>query len=388
MALRVCQLCAVDFTLNHFLLPLVDGMKTEGWDVTCVCSDGDFVPELRNKGYKIITVPIQRSLNVFSHVVSAFLLYKVFKRNKFDVLHAHTPIAALIGRIAAKAARVPLVIYTAHGFYFHDEMPRWKRRVYVAIEKLGARFGDFVFTQSAEDAEAAVKERICKSDEVMTIGNGVNVDRFAPRQMDKVKSVRNTLGITDSGTVVGIVGRLVNEKGYPEFLEAAVQVSQRFPDTYFLLVGSRLKSDHNQSIDDLLISSKNKLGDRLIMTGFREDVPELMGAMDVFCLPSHREGMPRTIIEAMLMGKPIVATDIRGSREEVLPEKTGLLVPTRSPEKLAEAICRLLSDPEMMKRMGAHGRERALQLYDERKVVSKQLSKIKDLLNLKRPKNS
>ncbi|MFM8314682.1 MAG: glycosyltransferase, partial [Deltaproteobacteria bacterium] len=118
MALRVCQLCAVDFTLNHFLLPLVDGMKTEGWDVTCVCSDGNFVPELRNKGYKIITVPIQRSLNVFSHIVSLFLLYKVFKRNKFDVLHAHTPIAALIGRIAAKAARVPLVIYTAHGFYF------------------------------------------------------------------------------------------------------------------------------------------------------------------------------------------------------------------------------------------------------------------------------
>ncbi|MFM8313593.1 MAG: glycosyltransferase, partial [Deltaproteobacteria bacterium] len=273
------------------------------------------------------------------------------------------------------------------GFYFHDEMPRWKRRVYVTIEKLGARFGDFVFTQSAEDAEAAVKERICKTDEVMTIGNGVNVDRFAPRQRDQVNSVRKTLGITESGRVVGIVGRLVNEKGYPEFLEAAVQVSQRFSDTYFLLVGSRLISDHNQSIDNLLISSKNKLGDRLITTGFREDVPELMGAMDIFCLPSHREGMPRTIIEAMLMGKPIVATDIRGSREEVLPEETGLLIPTRSAEKLAEAICRLLSDPEMMKKMGTQGRERALQLYDERKVVSKQLSKIKDLLNLKRPKH-
>jgi glycosyltransferase involved in cell wall biosynthesis len=98
--------------------------------------------------------------------------------------------------------------------------------------------------------------------------------------------------------------------------------------------------------------------------------------MDLFCLPSWREGMPRTIIEAMMMGRPVLATDIRGSREEVVPEETGLLVPTRAPEALAAAMERFVADPAWACRLGQAGRERALQLYDEKKVVALQLERI------------
>ncbi len=375
--LKVCQLCAVDFTLKHFLLPLIDGMRREGWQVVSVCSQGGHIEELRRRGYPVIVTPISRSLNLFAHLISVWRLYRIFRNERFDILHAHTPIAALIGRIAGRLAGIPLIIYTAHGFYFHDEMPAWKQRAFVALERVGGWFNDLLFTQSAEDAEAAVREKIAVARDVMAIGNGVDPARFRPRSLDEIEEVRASLDIPKSALVVGMVGRMVREKGCPEFLAAARELAGQFPDACFLLVGGRLASDHNDPVEDDLAEARAVLGNRLITTGFRSDIPDLMAAMDVFCLPSHREGMPRTIIEAMMMGKPVVATDIRGAREEVVHGRTGLLVPTRAPRQLAEAIGSLLANPEMREGMGRQGRLRALDLYDESKVVALQINTIR-----------
>jgi len=378
--IRVCQLCAVDFTLKQFITPIIDRMTQEGWDVTAVCSDGASIPGLRGRGYKIITTPISRSLNVFSHIRSIWNLFWIFRKEKFDVLHAHTPIAALLGRIAARCAGVPLIIYTAHGFYFHDEMPRFKRRLFLFLEFLGAKFGDLIFTVSNEDAATAVSEGIESAENVLFVGNGVNLSRFLPVSIDLKNKVRNSLGIPPKSQLVGSVGRMVSEKGYPELLRAAERVTAEFPDTYFILVGGRLDSDHNESIDSDIKRAKNILGDRLVMPGFRSDISDLIGAMDVFCLPSHREGMPTTIIEAMLMEKPVVATNIRGSRELVKPGETGYLIPMRSVELLAKAICSLLKDPQGARNMGAKGREFAIQFCDESKIVELQINRIKSEL--------
>jgi hypothetical protein len=135
--MKVCQLCAVDFTLKHFLLPLIDGMRAQGWQVTAVCSDGPLIGAMRAAGYKIETLPIARSMNPLLALRSLVALTRLFRRERFDVLHAHTPVAALIGRLAARLAGVPLVVYTAHGFYFHDEMPGWKRALFVRAGALG-----------------------------------------------------------------------------------------------------------------------------------------------------------------------------------------------------------------------------------------------------------
>ena len=378
--IRVCQLCAVDFTLKQFITPIIDRMTQEGWDVTAVCSDGASIPGLRGRGYKIITTPISRSLNVFSHLRSIWNLFWIFRKEKFDVLHAHTPIAALLGRIAARCAGVPLIIYTAHGFYFHDEMPRFKRHLFLFLEFLGAKFGDLIFTVSKEDAATAVSEGIERAENVLFVGNGVNLNQFLPVSIDLKNKVRNYLGIPPKSQLVGSVGRMVSEKGYPELLRAAERVTAEFPDTYFILVGGRLDSDHNESINSDIKRAKNILGDRLVMPGFKSDISDLIGAMDVFCLPSHREGMPTTIIEAMLMEKPVVATNIRGSRELVKPGETGYLIPTRNVELLAKAICSLLKDPEGARNMGAKGREFAIQFCDESKIVELQINKIKSEL--------
>jgi glycosyltransferase involved in cell wall biosynthesis len=153
-------------------------------------------------------------------------------------------------------------------------------------------------------------------------------------------------------------------------------LAQRFPNVWFLLIGERLPSDHASGVEEEFSEAKAQLGERLVAPGLRSDIPEMLAAMDLFCLPSWREGMPRTIIEAMMMGKPVVATDIRGAREEVVAEITGVLVPTRAPGQLAVAIERFVRDPAWGTQLGQAGRERALMLYDEKEVIALQLERI------------
>lgn len=380
--MKVCQLCAVDFTLKNFLLPLIDAMREEGWDVIAVCSDGPYVDGLRSEGYQIETLPISRSVNPFAHLKSLWGLIRFFRRERLDVLHVHTPVAALLGRIAARLAGIPLVIYTAHGFYFHDEMPAFKRRFFVWLERVGGKLTDFLFSQSAEDAEAAQRLGIAAQGRVMAIGNGVSVARFDPMQQHPA-IIRDELGIPSDAIIVGIIGRLVREKGYGEFFQAAELLAAQYPKTYFLVVGERLQSDHAIGIGLSLAHAQQLLGPRLVLTGMREDVPALLATMDIFCLPSYREGMPRTIIEAMMMGKPVVATDIRGSREEVVDGVTGFLAPTHDAIELSQAIARLLEDAPLCACMGRAGRERALALYDEKRIVALQVEKIRELQNEK-----
>lgn len=379
MGLRVCQLCAVDFTLEHFLLPLIDGMRDAGWEVTAVCSDGPAIPRLRERGYDIETIHIERSFNLLRHIGSIHALVKLFKVRHFDVVHVHTPVAALIGRIAARIAGVQTVVYTAHGFYFHDEMSAWKRRIFVWLEKLGGTCTHLLFTQSEEDARTAEIERLAPPGRILAIGNGVNPALFDPDKVSDGRAMRQQLGIPDGAFVVGIIARMVREKGVGEFLQAAIAVAAKNQSVCFLMVGERLNSDHAGNVAVELVQATSVLASRLIVTGARSDIPELLAAMDVFCLPSWREGMPRTIIEAMMMSRPVVATNIRGSREEVVPGETGYLVPTRDPQALAEAFLRCAADIGAMREMGMRGRQRALQLYDERRVVALQIKQIKDL---------
>ena len=377
---KVCQLCAIDFTAKHFLLPLIDGMKQEGWSVTITCSNGKFVAGMREDGYHVKTISIARSMNPFLVVRSLVDLVRFFRRERFDIVHVHTPIAALIGRLAAKMARVPFVIYTAHGFYFHNEMPAWKKRTYVLLERFGGLFTDLLFSQSYEDARDAITLQIMSAKDVVAIGNGVNQSQFVGRTLETQTSARRALGIPESVPVIGIVARLVQEKGYKEFFEAAILISRSLPNVYFLVVGERLVSDHSGSIELALAQARKVLGARLIEAGLRKDVSVMLSAMTIFCLPSYREGMPRTIIEAMMMELPVVATNIRGVREEVVDGKTGILVPTRDSTALAKALSELLSDPARACQMGVDGRCRAVRLYDESAVVSLQIDEIRKRL--------
>jgi glycosyltransferase involved in cell wall biosynthesis len=380
--MKVCQVCAVDFTVEKFLLQLIDGMESIGWEVTTICTDGPAVSFLSKKGYRFRTVSIARSMNIFKAIGAIYNLYKIFKQEKFDIIHVHTPVAALLGRIAASFVRKSFVIYTAHGFYFHEEMPFLKRKFYLILEIIAGRFTDLLFCQSAEDTLTAVKNKIIIENRVFTIGNGVDELKFNPlKYVDTVNENRKYLGIPTNAFVVGIIARMVREKGYSELLDASVQLAKKFPNFYLLVVGAKLESDHDVSIENDIINSKSILGEKLILLGYRNDTPMILSLLDVFCLPSYREGLPRTIIEAMMMGKPVVASNIRGCRELVIHEQTGLLVSVKNSLELTDAIKKIMLNKELRLKMGTKAMETANIFYKEKDIVKLQINLIKKFIS-------
>ncbi|NQU42914.1 glycosyltransferase family 4 protein [bacterium] len=386
MPLKVLQLCAVDFTLARFIAPLCFRLQDQGFEVTAACTESVFLEPLRRRGLRCVDLPIERSLSIGAHLRSYRRLSQWLSEEHFDVIHVHTPIASLIGRVAGARRGVPIRLYTAHGFYFHDEMPFLKRTFHVGLEWFGSFFHDFLFTQSEEDRQAAIRYHLGKPGEVRTIGNGVDLSRFDPDRFtadDRVRT-RAALGIGPDARVLGIIGRLVREKGYFELFQASVDLARRFPDFLLLVIGDALPSDHDDSTAELQ-SRVDGLGlrDRIVFAGQREDVPELLHAMDVYTLPSWREGMPRSVIEAMAMSLPCVVTNIRGCREEVVDHQTGFIVPVRDPKALSEKCADLLADPEKARKLGAAGRARARQLYSEQEVFERQIEVYRQLIEEK-----
>ena len=361
----------MDFTLYHFLRPLMHAMAAEGHEVVGVCAEGDLVDAVRAEGFRVETIPLVRSVDPIRNMRSGIALRKFFARENFDLVHVHTPAAAFVGRMAAARAGVPRIVYTAHGFYFHENMPFPKRQAHIAAEWLAGRATHTLFTQSEEDAETARRLNLCRTGDVAAIGNGSDPDMFKPAEDPAARTrLRAAIGTPDDRVVILMAGRLVAEKGYGELIAAMCHV-----DAELWAVGARLSSDHASGIGDAIkdITDDPALSERIRFLGYRQDMADLMRAADIFTLPSHREGMPRSIIEAMLTGLPVVATDIRGSREEVVASETGLLVPVKNANALADALQSLARDPARRAAMGQAGLARARRLYDEKLVIARQL---------------
>lgn len=368
--MKIAQLCAVDFTLYHFILPLMRAMREAGHEVVGIASDGPFMAKIRAEGFRVEPIFIERSFNLLRHSGSARRLKSLFKQERFDIVHVHTPVAALIGRWAAWRAGVPKIVYTAHGFYFHERMAWPKRAAFTALEWLGGRLTDVLFTQAEEDAVTARRLRLAKGP-IAAIGNGVDPARFHPAaDAGERRALRASLGAGDGDAVILMVGRLVAEKGYVELIEAMRGVAAKL-----WVVGERLDSDHAGPVEHAVEMAGRDpvLKQRVRFLGYRGDVPALMRAADIFTLPSHREGMPRSVIEAMMTGLPVVGTNIRGTREEIVEGETGTLVPVNDATALSAAFSRLADDPALRAAWGAKGRERALALYREDFVIARQL---------------
>jgi len=371
--MKILQVCAVDFTLYHFLAPLIRALGQRGHEVVAACADGPLAGRLRSEGFRIEAIPFsRRMLALPSHWRALRELQALIERERFDLVHVHTPVAALLGRIAAWRARCPRIVYTAHGFYFHEHMPAWRRWFWIALEWLAGRVTDTLLTQAEEDAQTARRLQLARGT-IAAIGNGVDPARFfAAAAGDSARhELRRRLQTPPDACVIVAVGRLVAEKGYLELFRAMAGV-----DGVLWVIGERLDSDHARDIGRALrdLRADPALAKRVRLLGRREDVAELLRAADIFTLPSHREGMPRSILEAMMTALPVVATDIRGSREEVLDGDTGILVPVKDFQALARALNRLVEDPSLRRAMGQAGHQRARALYDEVLVIRRQIA--------------
>jgi glycosyltransferase involved in cell wall biosynthesis len=361
--MKVIEVTNVDFALRQFILPLMRGARARGHEVIGVSADGPLLDVVRGEGFRVVPVPIVRSLSPFAAWRGLWALVALFRAERPDMVHAHMPISGFLGRIAARIAGVPRVAYTCHGFIFNQSGPWWRRGLGFVIEWIGGRFTDVYLTVSTKEAADARRLWIARG--AIPVGNGRNPSVFRPDPAARAR-IRAEIGTGPDRPVVMVASRLVRHKGYPELLAAMRDV-----DAELWVVGERLASDHGEDIEPYFANSG--LGDRLHRLGYREDIAALLAAADIFALPSHFEGLPMSIIEAMLTGLPVIATDINGPREQVIDGVTGYLVPLMDVPALAAALARLAGDPALRARLGAAGRRRALDLYDEGRVVARTL---------------
>ncbi|HET8995401.1 MAG TPA: glycosyltransferase family 4 protein, partial [Acetobacteraceae bacterium] len=334
-----------------------------------VCADGRLLDLVRAEGFRVITVPMQRRVAPLAHLHALRHLVAVMRAERPDLVHAHMPISGFLARIAARIAGVPRVAYTCHGFLFNYQTAWLHRAAGLLMECVAAPLTDVYLTVA--ESEAADARRLHFSRTAVAVGNGRDPARFRPDPEARAR-LRAAFGTPAERPVVIAVSRLVRLKGYPE-LAAAMQA---VPEAELWVVGERLDSDRGDDMATLLANAG--LGDRLRLLGYRDDVASLLAAADIFVLPSHFEGLPMSVIEAMLVGLPVIASELPGTREQVVPELTGLLVPPRQSAPLAAALERLVGDPALRARMGDAGRARGLERFDEAKVIARTL----DLLGL------
>jgi glycosyltransferase involved in cell wall biosynthesis/ribosomal protein S18 acetylase RimI-like enzyme len=377
---RVVHITTTDISLELLLGPQLEAFGRAGFEVVGASAPGPYVDALARRGVGHVALRhATRSVAPFEDGQALFELVGLLRRLRPAIVHTHNPKPGLYGRVAARIAGVPVVVNTLHGLYALPEDPGPKRAFVYALERLAATCSQAELVQNPEDVIVLRRLGVPET-KLAVLGNGIDLSRFDPASIgtDDKEVARLELGATvPSDVVVGVVGRLVREKGLPEVLEAAQRLRHHRPELRFAVIGPE-EPHKTGSLRREDRAAAVAAGVRFL--GSRDDVVRLYRGMDLYVLASHREGFPRSAMEAASMGLPIVATDIRGCRQVVDPGVTGLLVPARDPAALTEAIAGLAADPDRRLRMGAAGREKAIREFDQQRCIDLTLSIYRRLL--------
>jgi len=373
---RMAIVTTVPTTLYHLFSNQIDRIRSAGFEIFLVSSPGDewitAKAVERKYGIPVHQVPFQRTFSIFSDMRSLAALCLFFVKVKPDVIYYCTPKASLVAGLAAYIARVPYRIYAIFGQVYY-ESAGLTEKVLLLAEKISCAVSHKVILMSKSNLDYLLAKRLCNPRKVGILGHGTNqgvdaIVRFNPERIDpaQAQDLRRHLAIRDGATVFGYIGRLVRDKGIVELVNAWETVSQANETATLLLIGPR-KEPRDQLPEAIY---KRIATDPTITLVEQVANPELYySIMDVFVLPSHREGFPNVVLEAAAMELPVITTDAIGCVDSVVDNKTGFIVPRKNVEKLKEKMALLLGDAAMRKAMGKQARKRAIAEFSSEKVT-------------------
>jgi glycosyltransferase involved in cell wall biosynthesis len=352
-------------------------LREEGFRVTLVSSPGELLTRTAaEEGVEAIALPMQRQIAPFADLVSLARLWWLLHRLKPDMTEFSTPKAGLLGSLAAMLCRVPVRVYFLRGLKL-ETCAGLKHRILLATERIASACAHVVLCNSDSLRNRALDLGVASKAKLRVLGagssNGVDIRRFAPGS----NNLRHHLGLPQDAPVVGFVGRLTRDKGLPELVEAFDAILAAMPKTHLLLVGWFDASE--DALDDDL-RSRIRNHPQIHLTGFVPDTAPYYRAMDVMVLPTWREGFPNVVLEAAASGIPVITTLATGSRDAVVPEVTGLLIPPGYPEAISESVLQLLRDPRRCRRMGRAARAWVLDHYVNDRVLGATVRYYKSLL--------
>lgn len=341
-------------------------LREAGFRVTLVSSPGELLDRTAaREGVESIAIPIRREIAPIADIVSLARLWWLLLRLRPEMTEFSTPKAGLLGNFAAWLAGVPARIYVLRGFKV-ERTRGVKRCILLAAERVTSACAQVVLCNSHSIRAEALALGVAPEAKLNLLGdgssNGVDVERFSPGPSE----VRERLGLPREAPVVGFVGRLTRDKGLPELIEAFDAILKAKPEAHLLLVGWFDASEDSLSAG---LRARIQSHPRIQCTGLVADTAPYYRAMDVMVLPTWREGFPNVVLEAAATGVPVVTTISTGSRDSVVPEVTGLLIPPGYPEAISEAVLKLLRDPARRQRMGEAARAWVVEHYSNDRVL-------------------
>ncbi|WP_283688996.1 glycosyltransferase family 4 protein [Clostridium perfringens] len=330
---KVLYITTVSRTINSFLVPHIEMLLENGYKVDCAtCIDKNVNQVLINKGVKIFNIPFSRSPLSFGNIKAFKELIKLQKENQYDIIHVHTPIASIYGRLLKLKFKNLKTIYTAHGYHFFKGGSKIGWIIYYPIEKMMAKLTDVTITINKEDYEITKKSLKPKKCYLIN-GVGLDLNQYKPLSKEKQEFKRKELGLEKDDFVVIMIAELNENKNQIQFIKAMELLKDRYPNIRAISVGEGHKFEELQKeINNRGLKNSFKL------LGFRTDINELINISDIGILLSYREGLPRNIMELMANGKKVIATNVRGSRDLVYNENIGSLVEVGDFEETARSI--------------------------------------------------
>ena len=377
---KICFVATTTYALSVFVLKLAKRiLETTDWQITFISVPDEAFAASLPEGIRYIPVNMGRGVS-FDGLKVCAKLKKIFKQEKFDFVQYSTPNAACYASIAAKMAKVPVRIYCQWGMVYVG-FSGVKRKIFKTIEKIICKCSTVIEPDSFGNRAFCISEGLYSAEKSRVIKNGsacgVPFDKFDASKKDVWRrEIRALYGIPDNAYVYGFVGRITVDKGVNELFEAYRGIEKENENTYMILIGKKDKVE--TIVPELYEWAQTR--PNVVFCGFQDHVEKYLAAMDVYILPSYREGFGMGVIEAEAMKVPAIVTDIPGPNEAVVENETGLFVPVKDAKALRYAMERLLKDREAGERMGERGREFVLENYEQNALFEAIIADRKELM--------
>lgn len=382
--IKLCIISTIPNAIKVFFGKQLDFLTKNSFDITIITSSA-----LSSQDYggnlpacvKLYTLKISRTINLVEDYRALREISKIIKQGNFDIVQYVTPKAALLGSLASWHAKVPVRLYLMWGLYYVTQTGL-KRFIFKMIEKLVCSCSTAIAPDSIGNVKFAIQEGLCKPEKIGVVGhgsaNGVDTERFDPDKLAEAgKAIRADLHLPDDAIVLGCIAPIVGDKGINELVEAFNIVSKKYSKVYLLYIGQTTEKDPVKSSTLEILHNHSQI----IHLGWQSEPEKYMAAMDVFVLPTYREGFGVVNIEASAMQLPVITTDVPGPQEAVVNSETGILVPAREVQPLVEAMIKLLNEPAYAKILGTAGRKRVQEYYEQKKLWKAILDHRLHLLN-------
>lgn len=356
---------------QRYVLLLATHLKRQGYDLVVGCGEGgELIDALNAASIETYILPsMVRDIRPTTDLRALSDLVKFIRDHKFDVVHCNSTKAGMIGRLAARLARAPIVLYTVHGCVLNEPMSRPLFLIYWAIERVMATMTSRIIAVSEYDRETLLRYRIAPASRIATIPNGIPPGLPPENQRDVYRHrMREQLGIPEEALVVGTIANFYRTKALDVLLHAMARAADEHQNLQLVLVGD---GQERPSIERLI--RELGLEDRVVLTGQLPEGRRLLPAFDIFVLASRKEGLPLALLEAMAAGLPVIVTQVGGMPEVVDHGHAGLTVPPEDPEELAAAMLDLISSPELAATLGRDARQRVLSHFTDEHMLARTL---------------